>query len=74
MKRLEKHTKLIGWLANIVTIAGVFLTSRNIFPLNLIVLSTACALWVITGILWRRPELWTLNAVILVIYLSGFLH
>jgi len=74
MKHLEDNVKLIGWLANIVTVIGVVLTSRNIFPLNIIVLSTACALWVLTGVLWKRPELWTLNAVILVIYLSGLIR
>lgn len=73
MKYLEKHVKLLGWLANITTILGVILTSRNIFPLNLIVLATACAFWILTGIAWRKPELWSLNAVILLIYLSGFI-
>lgn len=73
LKNLEKHVKIIGWLANIVTIIGVTLTSFDVYPLNIIILSAACLCWVVTGMLWRRPELWTLNAVIFCIYLFGLL-
>jgi hypothetical protein len=73
MKYLKDNAQLLSWSANIVTILGVILTSRNIYPLNLVVLSAACVLWILTGIVWRKPELWSLNAVILLIYLSGFI-
>jgi hypothetical protein len=67
----KKHSKLIGWLANIITVVGVVFTSLDVYPLNIIILSLAGVLWVITGILWRKPELWSLNAIICVIYLYG---
>ena len=66
-----KHSKLIGWLANIITVVGVTLTSFDIYPLNIIILALAGVFWVITGLLWKKPELWTLNALICVIYLYG---
>ena len=66
-----KHSKLIGWLANIITVVGVVFTSLDIYPLNIAILSLACVFWVITGVLWRKPELWSLNAIILFIYLYG---
>ncbi len=66
-----KHSKLIGWLANIITVVGVVFTSIDVYPLNIIILSLAGVLWIITGILWRKPELWSLNAIICVIYLYG---
>lgn len=69
-----KHSKLIGWLANIITIVGVTLTSFDVYPLNIAILSLACVFWVITGILWKKPELWTLNALICVIYLYGLVR
>ena len=69
-----KHSKLIGWLANIITIVGVTLTSFDVYPLNIAVLSLACVFWVITGLLWKKPELWTLNALICVIYLYGLVR
>jgi hypothetical protein len=69
-----KHSTLIGWLANIITIVGVTLTSFDVYPLNIAILSLACVFWVITGILWKKPELWTLNALICVIYLYGLVR
>ena len=69
-----KHSKLIGWLANIITIVGVTLTSFDIYPLNIIILAAACVFWVLTGIIWKKPELWTLNAIILFIYLYGLIR
>ena len=66
-----KHSKLIGWLANIITVVGVVFTSFDVYPLNIIILSLAGVFWVITGLLWKKPELWTLNALICVIYLYG---
>ena len=66
-----KHSKLIGWLANVITVVGVVFTSLDVYPLNIIILSVAGVFWVITGILWKKPELWTLNAIILLIYLYG---
>jgi hypothetical protein len=71
MKFFTERSKLIGWLANIITIVGVVLTSLDIYPLNIAILAIACVFWVITGVLWRKPELWTLNAIICVIYLYG---
>ena len=71
MTFFKNHSKLIGWLANIITVVGVTLTSFDVYPLNIMILAIACVFWVITGLLWRKPELWTLNALICVIYLYG---
>ena len=70
----RNNSKLIGWLANIITIVGVVFTSLDVYPLNIIILSVAGVFWVITGILWKKPELWTLNAIILFIYLYGLIR
>ena len=69
----ENRSKLIGWLANLITIVGVTLTSFDVYPLNIAVLSVACVFWIATGLLWKKPELWTLNAIILFIYLYGLI-
>jgi hypothetical protein len=74
MKFFRKRSKLIGWLANIITVVGVVFTSLDVYPLNIAILSLACVFWVITGILWKKPELWTLNAIILFIYLYGLIR
>ena len=70
----KNNSKLISWLANIITVVGVTLTSFDIYPLNIIILSLAGVFWVITGLLWKKPELWTLNALICVIYLYGLIR
>jgi len=70
----KNNSKLISWLANIITIVGVVFTSLDIYPLNIIILTLAGVFWVITGILWKKPELWTLNALICVIYLYGLIR
>ena len=74
MKFFKNNSKLIGWLANIITVVGVVFTSFDVYPLNIAILSLACVFWVITGILWKRPELWSLNAIILFIYLYGLIR
>jgi hypothetical protein len=68
------NSKLVGWLANIITVVGVIFTSLDVYPLNIAILSLACVFWVITGILWKKPELWSLNAIILFIYLYGLIR
>jgi len=70
----KNNSTLMGWLANIITVVGVVFTSLDVYPLNIIILSVACVFWVITGILWKKPELWSLNAIILVIYLYGLIR
>ena len=70
----KNNSKLISWLANIITVVGVTLTSFDVYPLNIVILSLAGVFWVITGILWKKPELWTLNALICVIYLYGLIR
>ena len=70
----KNNSKLMGWLANIITIVGVVFTSLDVYPINIAILSLACVFWVITGILWKKPELWSLNAIILFIYLYGLIR
>lgn len=70
----KNNSKIISWLANIITVVGVVLSSYDIYPLNIAMLALAGVFWVITGLIWRKPELWTLNAVICVIYLYGLVR
>jgi len=70
----KNNSKLIGWLANVITVVGVVFTSLDVYPLNIIILSVACLFWIVTGIIWKKPELWSLNAIILFIYLYGLIR
>jgi len=70
----KNNSKLIGWLANVITVVGVVFTSFDVYPLNIIILSIACLFWIVTGIIWKKPELWTLNAIIFLIYVYGLIR
>ena len=74
MTFFKNNSKIIGWGANIITIIGVTLTSFDVYPLNIIILAFACLFWVATGIVWKKPELWSLNAIIFVIYVYGLIR
>ena len=70
----DNNSKLIGWLANVITVVGVVFTSFDVYPLNIVILSIACLFWIITGIVWKKPELWSLNAIIFLIYIYGLIR
>ena len=74
MNFFNDNSKLIGWLANIITVVGVVFTSFDVYPLNIIILSIACLFWIVTGIAWRKPELWSLSAIIFLIYVYGLIR
>jgi hypothetical protein len=61
-------------MANVITVVGVVFTSFDVYPLNIVILSIACLFWIVTGIIWKKPELWTLNAIIFLIYVYGLIR
>jgi hypothetical protein len=63
---VSKRDFIIEWLSTATLIAGVALTSFNIYPLNLWVSLVGNAGW-----MWRKWSLFTLEAVISAIYIVG---
>jgi hypothetical protein len=61
------------WLCTIVLLAGVALTSFNIFPLNLWVLFIGNLGWIILGIIWHKWSLTVMQIVITLIYVVGII-
>jgi len=61
------------WLCAIVLLAGVALTSFNIFPLNLWVLFIGNLGWIILGVVWRKWSLTFMQIVITLIYVVGII-
>lgn len=61
------------WLCTIVLLAGVALTSFNIFPLNLWVLFIGNLGWIILGVIWRKWSLTFMQIVITLIYVVGII-
>ena len=61
----------IKWVASVFLIAGVILTSNNIFPANLIFHAFGMLGWFIVSILWNDRALLVINAVSLALLING---
>jgi len=64
----------IKWISSVFIIAGMALTSANIFPINIIVHGVGVTGWLIVGMLWHDRALIFLNAVAIFVYASGLLN
>ena len=73
VKQTPTHTLdwYIKWIASIILVGGVILTSNNIYPLNLMVHAVGMFGWFIVAIIWNDRALLVINAVSLVLLLNG---
>ena len=73
VKQTPTHTLdwYIKWIASIILVVGVILTSNNIYPLNLIVHAIGMFGWFIVAIIWNDRALLVINAVSLVLLING---
>ena len=73
VKQTPTHTLdwYIKWIASIILVGGVILTSTNIYPLNLMVHAIGMFGWFIVAIIWNDRALLVINAVSLVLLLNG---
>ena len=77
MTKLNKQTPThtldwyIKWIASIILVVGVILTSNNIYPLNLMVHAIGMFGWFIVAIIWNDRALLVINAVSLVLLING---
>jgi energy-coupling factor transporter transmembrane protein EcfT len=77
MTKLNKQTPThtldwyIKWIASVVLVVGVILTSNNIYPYNLMVHALGMFGWFIVAIIWNDRALLVINAVSLVLLLNG---
>ena len=77
MTVLDKQTPIhtfdwyIKWVASVILVGGVILTSNNIYPLNLMVHALGMFGWFIVAIIWNDRALLVINAVSLVLLLNG---
>ena len=61
----------IKWIASIILVIGVILTSNNIYPLNLMVHALGMFGWFIVAVIWNDRALLVINAVSLVLLING---
>lgn len=62
---------ILEWASTFILLAGVALTSFNIFPLNLWVCLAANAGWAVVGIVWKKWSLLIVQVVVTIIYVAG---
>ena len=79
MTKLVKQTPTytidwyIKWVASVIIIISVILTSNNIYPLNLFFYSVGLSGWFIVALLWNDRALLVVNAVSLALLLNGLI-
>ena len=61
----------IKWIASVILVGGVILTSNNIYPLNLIVHAIGMFGWFIVAVIWNYRALLVINAFSLVLLING---
>ena len=73
IKQTPTHTIdwYIKWIASVILVGGVILTSNNIYPLNLMVHAIGMFGWFIVAIIWNDRALLVVNAVSLALLLNG---
>ena len=64
----------IKWVSSIFIIAGMALSSANIFPINIMIHGIGVTGWLIVGMLWHDRALIFLNAVAIFTYATGLLN
>jgi hypothetical protein len=67
-------TFYLEWTSTAVLIAGVMLTSFNVFPLNLWINLLANVLWLITAALWRKWSLVVVSTILVAILAVGVVN
>ena len=64
----------IKWGSSFVIIAGMILTSMNIYPANLYVHLIGVSGWFVVGMLWHDRALIFLNAIAIAVFIIGILE
>ena len=74
-KQTPTHTIdwYVKWVASVIIIISVILTSNNIYPLNLFFYSAGLSGWFIVALLWNDRALLVVNAVSLALLLNGLI-
>lgn len=61
------------WSSTVILLAGVVLTSFNVYPANIWFLLIGNIGWIALGWMWRKWSLIILQTIITVIYIAGII-
>ena len=65
---------MIKWLGTILCLCGIFLTSFNIYPLNVVLSLIGSTLWTVAAIIQRDKPLFLVEAVAVLFYIVGMVN
>lgn len=69
----ERCTRLLEWIAVVVTLGGATATSAGIDPLNIYLLNAGSLLWLLWAVWRKQYSIALVNVGMLLIYLAGLL-
>jgi len=62
------------WISTVALIVGVYLTAINHYPLNVYISLLGNFGWLAVSIAWRKFSLFTVQIVIVIVYIVGLLY
>jgi hypothetical protein len=62
---------LLKWFGTLLCLAGIALTSFNVYPANILLSFVGSAAWTAAGLLQRDPPLFIVELVAVILYLGG---
>ena len=62
------------WIGTILCLIGIYLTSLNIYPLNLVFGLIGSFIWTVEGLIAKDYALFTVEAVAVAMYLNGIVR
>jgi hypothetical protein len=65
---------MIKWSGTILCLCGIFLTSFNNYPLNIVLSIIGSTLWTIAAIIQRDTPLFLVEAVAVAFYIAGLIN
>jgi len=64
---------MIKWAGTILCLAGIGLTSFNVYPANVVLSLIGSTLWTVAAIIQRDKPLFLVEAVAVLFYLAGLI-
>lgn len=67
----RETVEIIKWTGTLLCLTGIFLTSFNVYPINIVLSLIGSGLWAVAGICQRDIPLFLVEAVAVLFYLAG---
>jgi hypothetical protein len=74
MAMAKKIEFIIEWVSTVILMIGVWLTAINYYPLNIVFSLLGNFGWLIVAIMWRKPSLITIQLVVSLLYIVGYIY